>query len=120
MILSFISYLPWISTRFIVTYHNAEFNPFDMHSIIDNLTLIDSRNFCICQCFMNSLCNTVTYNGLNQYCVLYFAYLQEGELQTTAIDTNSTVISLRDMSSTGNNHIIQVFYIITRIKLDRY
>jgi hypothetical protein len=102
-ILVLIFYLQFISTILIATYKNASFNPFDNHSIIYNFSSIQSREICICQCWMNSICKTVAYNGYYQYCVLYSAYLQEGQLQLMATDVNSSVISLKNMFFTGND-----------------
>jgi hypothetical protein len=97
-----ICYLPLISTIPIAIYKNARFDPFDNHSIIYNFSLIESRQVCICQCFMTATCKTAAYNGYYQYCVIYFAYLQEGQLRVMTIDANSSVISLRNMMYPGN------------------
>lgn len=49
------------------------------------------------------MCKTVTYNGHDRYCVLYLAYLQEGQLQAMTIDANSSVISLSNITFPGKD-----------------
>ncbi len=95
--------LPLIATTLISIYKNASFNPFDNRSIIYNYSSIESQSICICRCFTNSMCKTVMYNGHYQYCVIYSAYLPEGQLQIATIAANSSVISLRNMTGSGNH-----------------
>jgi hypothetical protein len=107
--LFFVCYLPYISTVLIAIYNNAQFDPIHNYSMLANLSSIELQQACICQCFLNSMCITASYNGYNQYCSLYFAQLEEGQLQLMTMDTNSSVISFKNKTLPGNfRHILSL------------
>jgi hypothetical protein len=47
------------------------------------------------------MCITASYTGYNQSCSLYFAQLEQGQLQLMTIDTNSSVITFRNITIPG-------------------
>ncbi|CAF1510083.1 unnamed protein product [Adineta ricciae] len=85
----------------ITLYRNAYFSPFDSRYLLSNLSSINSTNSCLCQCSSNPLCSTLIYSSKAQFCILFFANLNQGQLKlvTTNIDTN--VYSFNNRSSTN-------------------
>ena len=54
---------------------------------------------------MMSICFTVTYIGGNWTCVLYFAQLSQGQLQSVAPSVNASVYSFGNRSLSGESEI---------------
>ncbi|CAF1307624.1 unnamed protein product [Adineta steineri] len=81
-------------------YQNAQFQPITLGSLLIELDFITVQDECVCQCYTYS-CTTGIFFGNNQTCVLYSAYLWEGQLQLTT-DNLSSVFTFSD-SNTNNN-----------------
>ena len=64
-------------------------------SILTSLSSIATLNACACQCYNNPLCLTGTFFGINQTCILFSAYLAEGQLRLI-INKYATVFSFLD------------------------
>ena len=91
----------------ISVFPNTVFLSFDAHYELDNLSPIDSSNMCLCRCYNISICFTVTYIGANQTCILYFAQLSQGQLQSFSISMDSRVYSFgnRNLSGKLDRHV---------------
>ena len=72
-------------------FPNTNFRPFDQSYVLNNLSPINSSNTCLCRCYNISLCFTVTYIGANRTCILYFAQLSQGNLQSLPNSSNAKV-----------------------------
>jgi hypothetical protein len=73
-------------------YNNAWFDSINGSSILMSLSSIATLNACACQCYNNSLCITGTFIGINQTCILFSAYLGQGQLRLI-INKYATVFS---------------------------
>ncbi len=80
-ILVIVIYLIPVRTVPLTIYNNAWFHPTNMSYQLINLSSASTLNMCACQCYNYSLCVTGTYFGNNQTCVLFSAYLAQGQLQ---------------------------------------
>ena len=91
-------------------FPNTNFLPFDQHYELDNLSPINSSNMCLCRCYNLSICFTATYIGVNRTCLLYFAQLSQGKLQSLPNSSNAKVywFGNRNLSSKldAREHVI--------------
>jgi hypothetical protein len=102
VIVLFLTYsLTFTSTALVTIYQNAQFDPSNIHFKLEDLSYIESIEACICECSLNPMCITASYTGYNQSCSLYFAQLEQGQLQLMTIDTNSSVITFRNITIPG-------------------
>ena len=86
-------------------YENHLFHPTDSRYQMASVTPIYSPDTCICHCYMMSMCSTVTYIGSNRTCVLYFAQLSQGQLQSVAPSVDASVYSFGNRSLSGESEI---------------
>jgi len=80
-ILVLVIYLIPVQTVPLTIYNNAWFDPANISYQLANLSSVCTLNMCACQCYNYSTCVTGTYFGNNQTCVLFSAYLSQGQLQ---------------------------------------
>ncbi|CAF0841683.1 unnamed protein product [Adineta steineri] len=88
-----------ISTISLINYDNTQFIPSQNSYLLNNFQ-VQSQNECICLCYTNQSCITLTYFGINQTCLLYSSQLQIENLQLTTYTINSAVISFPNRIST--------------------
>nr|AEN94410.1 RTX toxin-related Ca2+-binding protein [Adineta vaga] len=84
-----------ISTRSIIIYKDTQFISSTNSYLID-MFIVQSRDQCICHCYTNENCATLTFIGINQTCLLYSSQFQIENLQLVTYDMNSLVIILSD------------------------
>ena len=82
-------------------FPNTIFVPIDPRYQIANLSPINSSNMCLCRCYNISICFTVTYVAANRTCILYFAQLTQGHLQSVPANVNASVYSFGNRNLTG-------------------
>jgi hypothetical protein len=83
----------------LTVYNNARFVPTNPQLILNNLTNIDSQINCVCICFNNLMCLSVTYSGINQQCLLYSAALDQGTLRVMTTNSLTSVLSFENKTS---------------------
>ena len=76
--------------------YNAMFNPLTTIDLLRNISAIQSRDSCICQCYALSNCIIVSYNGYRQECILFAGILQMEQLRVVPMNENATVFVLND------------------------
>ncbi|CAF1454736.1 unnamed protein product, partial [Adineta ricciae] len=98
--------IPSVMTTPINLYRNAYFSPFDSRYLLSNLSSINSTNSCLCQCSSDPLCSTLIYSSKTQFCILFFANLNQGQLKLVTTNTDTNVYSFNNRSSTtGGNSL---------------
>ncbi|CAF1358632.1 unnamed protein product [Adineta ricciae] len=96
-----ICHIPLAVTISLTLYQNAYFSPFDSRYLLSNLSFINSTDSCLCQCSAYILCSTVVYSSTTQLCTLFFANLNQGQLQLVATNTSTCVYSFNNRSLTN-------------------
>lgn len=81
-------------------YENARFDPIDSR-YMRILSTNDSSNTCLCKCYNNTVCFTALYYGFNQTCIIYFAQLNQGQLQVIPTIFNATIYYFGNRSYPG-------------------
>jgi len=95
LIVVLVIYFTSLSAVPMIVYKDARFDPTNVETHLIDIFSIKTKNACACQCYANSLCITGNFIGINQTCILFSAYLQEGQVQMM-IDNNASVISFPD------------------------
>ena len=90
-----------LATLSITSYINAQFNPVNISSKLMDLFPVNSQTDCVCRCFVNSKCVTVTYFGINQICSLFSAKLNEGSLEVVATIKDGYVLTFSNKIISG-------------------
>lgn len=85
----------------IAVINNTIFDPINTNYIISNLSNIQSRSSCICQCYEISNCIIVNYYGILQECILFSAPLQLEQLHAISISENAAVIIIDSRNYIG-------------------
>jgi len=62
-------------------YNTAQFNPTNVTDLLVTVYPVTTLNACACECYNDSLCITGSFFGINQTCVLFSAYLWQGQLR---------------------------------------
>jgi hypothetical protein len=81
--------------------NNALFDPVNATYWLANLSNIESRDICICQCYAQSNCITVNYYGRYQECTLFSIPVAQKQLRLMTTSENTTVISFQNRTSVG-------------------
>jgi hypothetical protein len=81
-----------------IIYDNARFDPTDVQSQLTNIFSVTTQEACACQCYANSSCITGTFIGINQTCILFSAYLWQGQVQVMT-DSFASVFSFSNRTT---------------------
>ena len=71
-------------------------------SFID-MTIIETRNECICHCYTEESCVSLVYIGSNRTCWLYASRILMTNLQLAPVALNSVVITLTNRITTSKD-----------------
>ncbi|CAF3733858.1 unnamed protein product [Adineta steineri] len=88
------------TTTPVTVYNNAYFNPINTNYLLSNLSSITSVNDCLCQCYDNAICFTANYFYTTHRCILFFAQLNQGQLQVAPATVNASVYSFGNSNNT--------------------
>ena len=82
-------------------YKNARFDPRNSSLKLMELSSINSRDDCACQCLINSSCYTAEYVGVNQTCSLFNAKVRVNWLRRMGNATQASVLTFANESFPG-------------------
>ncbi|CAF1491443.1 unnamed protein product [Adineta ricciae] len=80
-------------------YENGQLISNTNLSLID-ISIIETRNECICHCYINESCVSLVYIGSNRTCWLYASQIPMTNLQLAPVALNSVVITLPNRITT--------------------
>ena len=101
VVLLLLLFMPSSTPLTLPEFLDAVFVPIDPRYKIVNRSPIDSLNTCLCQCYNMTICFTVTYIGSTLTCILYFAQLDQGELQMVSSNVSASVFSFGNRDWNG-------------------
>lgn len=104
----------------LLIYNNAKFEPNDNHFLLDAISPMTSQIGCVCACFNNSICLTITYLGINHSCWLFSARLEQGILRVISTNIIASVLTFKNktLSSTYIQYSSSTYIIFFLIILD--
>ncbi len=94
-----ICWLVSVSTIPIIKSYNVQFYVTNAYFLLATIFPSTTQNNCICQCYANSSCITGTFFGFNKTCVLFSAYLQQGQLSSMNTNSSTSVFSFPNRTS---------------------
>ena len=80
---------------------NAAFNPQSTSYWLGEFGTVNSSDDCVCRCYQNASCVTISYYGFNQTCQLFSAPLLLEYVRSVSAAQLASIISFSNLSDVG-------------------